>query len=231
MRYSAFVKSVKSLAVAALVAMATVLAAILYFQLVNWDIQGRLTQTATVQTPSAKSSVPPPTVRLVIHRLLPDENAVEVSAVLTLPSETAESLRRSNGASYVRAEIRDAFNIQEYFLSTGVNENTDAVEPGFAAASVETQKFDLPFYPSIAGFPFDKVLVRAEITVYLPNHILLERPTLEVQKAIPGRTMEAKDDGGFILIALSRGPMEKAFVLLSAGVFIFLSLVIWGVSV
>jgi hypothetical protein len=58
-------------------------------------------------------------VRLVLHGILPDEDAVEVTAVLTIPSEIVQQLHDS-GVSYLRAEIRDAYGIQEYGLATNV---------------------------------------------------------------------------------------------------------------
>jgi len=75
--------------------------------------------------------------------------------------------------------------------------------------------------PSVYGFPFDDLSIRPIFEVSRDG-TYTDHYRLEVQKALPGRLMEVSNET-IPVIRLTRSPTEKAIVLVSAVVFLFLS--------
>ncbi|MBV6505259.1 MAG: hypothetical protein ILNGONEN_00817 [Syntrophorhabdaceae bacterium] len=217
-------KIVKRAIVVALLIGSFPLGLTLFFIVMNADLYGRLTETQTasgVGNPNASSNEAP-TVRLVLHKLPADENAVEASLLLEVPGGTLTKLIRE-GKARVTAYIRDGSNFQPYAIQYAVTLDSTTVytETGVYPLAVQSERFLLPAFPNLGGFPFDDLVVRPIIHVWRDEYYTRQF-RFEVQKALPGRLMHLSDDN-ITMIRLTRSPTEKALVITSSVVFLFLS--------
>lgn len=119
--------------------------------------------------------------------------------------------------------VRDGSSYQPFGIQSDVTlDNVSAnIEGGVAVAAVQSKRFFLPALPSIGGFPFDDLYIRPIVDVsrngnYTPHF------RLDVQKALPGRILEVTGDN-IPEIRLTRSPTEKAIVITSSLIFLFLS--------
>lgn len=72
----------------------------------NSELYGRLTETQTVEFAVASVETDP-LIRLVIHKILPDENAVEASLTLVIEEETELGQEIKNQGVVARAIVED----------------------------------------------------------------------------------------------------------------------------
>jgi len=195
-------------------------------QLLNWDIGGRSSEMreAPPLSESHHPSDSAPMLVLTIHRILYDENAVEMSADLRLSDSLIDDLRKRN-ISYLTAEVRDASGLGDVYLANTVRVDVASLRPGVSATSAQSQRFQVPFVPSIATFPFDRTIVTVIPEVYDSEDSLIDNKT-EVLSMIPGRRMTFPASYGNLQIDLSRSPLQDIFVVLSATVFFLLSIAI-----
>lgn len=191
----------------------------------NSELSGRLTETQTVALwPSAVGT--DPTVRLVIHRIIPDENAVEASLILVidLGSELGQEIKNQGVAA--RAKVEDGSS-QHLFAVTAETQQVDSTsfELGSAWAVARSGRFLMPTYSSMGTYPYDDVRLRPMLMVRSSRDGLL-RARLEVQKALPGRLLAVTEEAGAATVTLTRAPTEKAFVLTASLVFVLISLAV-----
>lgn len=192
----------------------------------NEDLYGRAIDTQTaVGVGRGKTVRSGPTVRLILHKLLADENAIEAS--LMIIGEDGDLPRLiSEGKTKITAELRDGSSLQPYGILSDVTlDHVSAkVQPGVNSFAVQSQRFLLPAMSSVSGFPYDDLKVRPIVDVRRDEFYTGEFK-LEIQKAMPGRVMELSDKN-IVDINLTRSPTEKVIVLASSGVFIFLSVIL-----
>lgn len=202
----------------------TALVMFVFVTVMNADLYGRLIETQIargVGTPDA-SSIEVPTARLVLHKLPADENAVEASLLLFIDGGALVDQVRE-GKARLTAVVHDGSSFQPYGVRHHVilDSSTANAEPGDNAMAVQSERFLLPALPSLGGFPFDNLDIRPIVDVSI-NDGYTRYFRLEIQKALPGRLMQLSDDN-ITTIQLTRSPTEKAIVVTSSLVFLFLS--------
>ena len=203
---------------------------IVYAQLSNWDLGNRLAQVMTAPAPFPNGPTrtdSDPKVRLILHKTLPDEDAIEMSMDLNLSGNLVEQMKRDNIRG-MEAEIRDATGISDFFLAQRVTVGPNSERLGDNGVSASTEHFEMPFFPSLSGFPFDTTRLLVIVSVKNPAVGYFSPLQIEVVKMLPARVMALSTVGGNLQIELSRSPIEKVFVVLGAMVFILLSLTIAG---
>lgn len=194
--------------------------------IVNNDMYGRLSEIKTLGHGPASPADPKslPTGRLVLHRIVSDENSIEASLILTIDRSLWESFLKE-GETRLTLVVHDGSSFQPYALGGSVSLEAHPSEPGLAEISVQSDRFRLPTVPSVSGFPFDDIEIRA--LVFLRGSSGFVYPfDLEIQKALPGRLLGTSLDHGVAVITLSRSPTEKALVLTSSGVFLLICIVL-----
>ena len=193
---------------------------------VNSDFYGRLieTQTALGIGTSGREEHDVPTVRLVLHRLPEGENSIEASVIIFTYDEPTDLVK--SGQREYRAEVRDATSYQPFGISSRVALNKESAEAhaGQNAIAAQSERFILPVLASVSGFPFDDLWIRPDVTLY-ENGFATDEFKLEVQKALPGRLMRLSSQN-IVDIYLTRSPTEKALVIATSVVFLFLSAVL-----
>lgn len=192
----------------------------------NSDLYGRLTETKTalgVGMPGREGQSMP-TVRLVLHRLIEGENAVEASVIIFAADEPSDLVK--DGQKEYTAEVRDGTSYQPYGLSSRVVLSKESAEAHAGQNSIATQseRFTLPALASVSGFPFDDLWTRPIVDFY-ENGLYTNKFEFEVQRALPGRLMRLSN-GTIVDVYLTRSPTEKALVIATSIVFLFLSAVL-----
>lgn len=218
----------KGIAIPVLIIGATFIVMILGVAVLNADLYERLTETENLGQPFASkvSQDNLPALRLVIHRLLPDENAVEASLIATVTGSYLDSLKKMEKTK-LTCTIHDASTFQPFALSTAVVIEPKLGQPRLSEISIESERFRLPALPSVNGFPFDDVHVEAIMDVFDTDGYELPH-TIEVQKALPGRILQASLQSGRVSIVLARSWIAKALVLASSVIFIVVCLLVAG---
>jgi hypothetical protein len=190
----------------------------------NADLYGRLTETQSlgIGNPSVqKQPTGTPTVRLVLHRVLQDENAVDASIVFIAEGSVVAD-RYWRDVDGLVAGVHDSSNIQPFFFTSPIKITFSPKSPGDKGVALRSERFQLPFFPSGLGFPFDDIKIL--VMPYLRDSKGYAYPfKFEVQKALPGRLLTASGNPLTATIHLSRSPTEKTLVLLGGFVFLFLS--------
>lgn len=187
------------------------------------DLYGRLTQVEAIPGRSAPVPSSGPTVRIVIHRILPDENAVEASVVLSVDSDDPLGAAIARGEVTLAAEVHDGQAVDHFALIHRVRLDASQAIPGMAAVAASSERFLLPALPSLSGYPFDDLRIRPMIIVRENPGGWLRHHT-EVEKAVPGRLLLAEEVGGAPVIMLTRSTTEKVAVTVGALLFIAISL-------
>src|ERR1043166_4900051 len=80
---------------------------ILAVAILNAELYGRLTETQTVSWSSAKNQKTDPFILLVLHRILPDENIVEVSLIIVISDTNNLAREVRDGDNRLTAELRE----------------------------------------------------------------------------------------------------------------------------
>jgi len=132
------------IAASLLVIAAAVLLLVMTVGILNAELHGRITQTETVTafhaTGVADDSLP--LIRVVLHRIAPDENAVEASMVLVLNSDDELSRDVRSGKTRLTAEVRDGSSIAPIALHSDATIDASAFQPGWSTAAVQSQHFN-----------------------------------------------------------------------------------------
>ena len=219
-----WVQVAKWLLGAALIVGGYALALAAFVTVMNADLYGRLIETHVAKGVGNPNDSPReiPIVRLVIHKFLSDENAVEVSLIVNVDGGALADRIRA-GEVRLTAAAHDASSYQFFALRSRVTLDsvTADVQPGVFPVATQSLRFFLPALPSVWGFPFDDLTVRPIIDVFV-NGSYTNNFRLEIQKALRGRLMKLSDDN-IVTIRLTRTPTEKTLVIVGSAVFLFLS--------
>jgi hypothetical protein len=193
----------------------------------NGDLYGRLTEKQTVKTPAdpLDPGEPAPTLRVILHKILADENGVEASLVLVIDGNDDLSVRVRAGKDHLTASIRDGYAVDPVALAQYLTLDSTAANPRFSEVAVRSQRFVLPSFPSLYGFPFDDVRVRPLLEVRQADGSSIRFRT-EIEKAVPGRILYTGMTGGIAEARLTRSFTEKTIVLLGAIVFLSISTIV-----
>ena len=175
----------------------------------NNDLYGRLSETKSLGRlyhTGASADTPVPTARIVLHRVLTDENAVAASVVLTMERRVWESFARL-GVKSLRVVLHDGAPSSFQSFGLGVTATVAGLptEQGLNIIGVESDRFRLSALPSVNGFPFDNIEVFAVVYLLADNGAAQECD-LEVEKTLPGRLLRASLRGGTPWMVLTRSP-------------------------
>ncbi len=199
--------------------MAAIIATVL-----NADFHDRSPQSITLRAEkdADKSGV---NVKLVVHRLLVEENAVEVSLVV---QANYEKLPKS---------VKDENPCLTLLYQDGMDSNSASNKfdiackkiqvPGVAddRISAETPLFKLTAWPSVDAYPFDDWEFFP--VVELLGHAYVTPPAIySAVRMIPGKELTVFGNSYNWRIHLERPFAEKALVLTVGGAFLLLSLLI-----
>jgi len=195
--------------------------AIVSVGILNVELYGRLTETQEAPTHFSLSK-DDPVVRLVLHKILPEENSIEASLLFVVPVDSTLGSEIKSTCVKAKAIVEDGSS-QHLFAMTAETDLLDAtsITPGKSYAAVRSSRFLLPSYPSVASYPFDDQKVRPMITLWTSRGVIPYR--LEIQKAFRGRLLTIKGKGGIPEVTLKRASTEVAFILTASLVFLLLS--------
>ncbi len=202
-----------------------VLLAVLLVTVVNEELRGRATEIARVRGVRFSSQDKPAVLRVVLHRLSPEENVAEASLILMLDSDQPLAAGVAAGKRKIFAEIRDASTIAPFELRSQVTLDASGFRSGFSSAAVESDHFGLPASPSVNTYPFDDIQLFAIVSLYTDDREFVPFE-VEVQRAISGRRLMATGNEGNPRITLTRTLLEKAYLLTAAAIFFVLSLIV-----
>jgi hypothetical protein len=192
----------------------------------NAELYGRLTETQAVgDRNAATNSEKLPMVRLVLHRMVPDENAVEASIIVVVDSNSLLATEIRSGKTHIAAIVRDGSTVLPFAVHSQATLDASAFEEGVSTAAAQSSRFLIPVLPTMGSYPFDDLTMRP-IQELRRSDGFSSRFTLEVQKALPGRLLTVSGDPYIVEIGLTRTPVEKAFVVIASLIFFILSLVI-----
>jgi hypothetical protein len=166
---------------------------------------------------------PEVTVRVVIHRLVEEENSAEVSAIVVMaPSELAKLQKQ--GDRTLTVSIKDGSATQPFDLGGSIVIPVDPQQ--YKSGVIESGRFRLPTLSSLLGFPFDDIILYIPVYVRGSNGIDYQF-NLEIQRAFPGRMLEVGlNPHETPKVTLSRPLTEKAVVLVSSVVFMVICIIV-----
>jgi len=193
---------------------------------INADLFARLIETKEQENTNfgASKSDENPTLTLIMHRLLQEENAIECSIVLSYYKQNILSQEKENtnflliardGSEYSPFGLYKKFSFPD---TSGLY----SVESGF-----ETNKFCIPTTTSTFGFPFDNIKIHPIIELYKDGKRL--DYNYKIQKRMLGRIFEedkTKYKRTNEIIELTRSDIEKYFVIICSLIFISLAAIL-----
>jgi len=185
---------------------------------VNGDLYGRMIEVKSVN----KINRELPTVRLVLHKILVEENTIEASLIVY------GNKRLFNNEFHV--DIHDAYGTNPYGVYNSVS-NRDSIlfsSDGTVQRAYKSKRFTIPIVNSVYGFPSDEILIRP-IVYYMINGYANDF-NFEVQKFISGRNLRIIKEENNVCIELVRTNIEVLFVYLSSIIFFIVSIYV-GIGV
>jgi hypothetical protein len=173
-------------------------------------------------------------VRLILHRFLPDENAVEASVALEWRYDNLSSAYK-NQEKCVTALIGDGTRPGVPFIRTVALDCTQVAVSTNGSAFIseglyaESARFQLNTYGSANAFPFDEIYIHPWMTT-LMNPRSDDAPNIvasyELDRQLVGLAAYVRSKEPNIEIGLQRTTVEKTFVLGSTFVFVLLTLIV-----
>lgn len=193
----------------------------LEIELTNGDLYGRMIKTKNANhlgMPKEYNSNYP-TLRLTLHKILIEENAIEASLMVYGDKDLFEE--------EFHADLRDGFINNPFGLQNEISSKDSMMffNIGVSSKAFQSERFFIPITHSVRGFPNDVILLRPIVSYY--NDWITYDINFEVQKAISGRNLNIKiRDGNNVLLELSRTRIEKYFVLICSAIFILISILV-----
>ncbi len=189
--------------------------------LTNGDLYGRMIETkhANHLGMPKEHNRKFPTLRLILHKILPEENALEASLMVYGDQDLF--------TKEFRAILRTEYNNQPFAIHNEVSSKDSMTynDIGLSEAAFKSNRFIIPITHSVSGFPNDKILLRPIVNYY--SDWVTYDFNFEVQKAISGRNLSIEiDSGNHISIELSRTQLENVFVKICSGIFILISIIV-----
>jgi hypothetical protein len=211
-------------AAAVLALAALILTSLLIVGIFNNELYGRISETGHVPTFNGVSPEMP-TIRVVLHHILPEENGVESSIIVVVANDDKLAVPIYGGKCALTAEVHDGSSLAPVELGRETVFGQNAFKSGWSAAAVESELFTLPADSSVGTYPFDDIRLRPML--WLRCHEGgFELFNLEVQKAFAGRELRVSGKDGTADITLSRTAVEKAYILTTACIVFVLSMAI-----
>jgi hypothetical protein len=192
----------------------------------NSDLYGRLTETAPFRLINSETeqSKNLPTVTLILHKYVGEENAIEASIAINYDRQNVfENFKTDNlefmirlidGYAYTPIGLDGTFNFTD-----NLKRNTY----GNFYSGFESDRFLIPIAPSLNGFPFDDIQIRPLIDLYVNG--IYSKLNFSIQKRIPGRILSFSEKDKEI-VQLTRTSTEKYLVMISSIIFLLLTLIL-----
>jgi hypothetical protein len=189
----------------------------------NSDLYGRLIETQAFHLVNSEKEQTKnlPTVTLILHKYLGEENSIEASLAINydrhdvfenFKTDTLElMLRLIDGYSYTPTGLDYAFTFKD---SSKLNTF------GNLYSGFETDRFTIPIAPSLNGFPYDDIQIRPMVDLFVNG--FYSKLNFAIQKRIPGRILSSSNKDKEI-IQLTRTPTEKYLVMISSIIFLLLT--------
>jgi hypothetical protein len=194
--------------------------------ILNADLRGRMTQNQVVKWSAQSASDEEPVVRIVVHRILSEENTVEASVILRVIADGPIGRDVKAGKTTLLVEVRDGSSLAPVELRAEARLDSSAFQPGFSSAAVQSPRFLLPAYESLGSYPLEELTVRPIVTVRETNTAGAVAANVEIQKSLSGRELHASGSMGNVEIRLSRTTTEVAYILTLGIIFFTLSVLI-----
>jgi len=214
-------RSITAILLLLLAVSGAILAFVVGVSVLNADLYGRLRETQSI----GFSDPQQPSVLLVVHRLLPEENAVEASIILAVQRGTPVADSVEAGKFKLRVSVYDASGFLPFTPLSVATLDSSGWRMNTGTQAVTSPRFAIPVSPSINGFPFDDLRLETGIVVESADGLAL-RYNASVQRAVPGRLLHASGTWMQPVVVLTRSPTEKALVLASSAVFLLLSAIL-----
>lgn len=185
---------------------------------INNEYGGRGAHTLVAQEAGRDS---PFTITLFLHRIIPEENAVEVS--LSISAEYDQLPREMRGLESCGTLVVD---VRDYSQQVSPRAFVVSCKRNFWTniTGTETPRFTVPASASVEGFPFDDLQVATFQSLYTLRG--LEAARQQTIKLLPGRAMLWDGDRVNGHIVLSRPFNDKVLILVSAGLFLLLTTIV-----
>lgn len=168
-------------------------------------------------------NTPDVTVRVVIHKLLEEENSAELSAIVVMDPRELAKLQRQ-GDKTLTVLVKDGSSTLPFELGGSIVVPVDPQQ--YKSGAIESERFRLPTLSSIAGFPFDDIILYIPVYVRGSNGLDYQF-NLEIQRAFPGRLLEVDlKPNETPRVTLRRPLIEKVLVLTSSAVFVIISIIV-----
>jgi hypothetical protein len=162
---------------------------------------------------------------VVIHRLISDENAAEVSVMLSarMYSPVGDSI--SSGKLRLKVAVYDGSSSLPFTpLAIATLDSSARIASNFTITT-SSQRFIAPVIPSVNGFPFDEISIEPLIVVNASDG--QDRlPSIHVLKTVPGRLLRTQKQNTEPIISLVRSQTEIALVLTTSVAFLVISLIV-----
>jgi len=212
-----FGSRLRALTAIALWACSGLLFLVMMIGFLQFDLYGRRTETKLWRTAIEGIS---PSILVVLHRILPDQNAVEASVILNVSDAATMNAIRTGAISLV-ATVTDGSRISPSLQETITLDRDMVTRNGQFIA--KSEHFLLPTEPSLLPYPFDDVSVNPTVTLIRLQDGTSPKFGLHVQKALPSRILDTEESSS---ITLRRPGIQKTFVVIVALIFWFLALII-----
>jgi hypothetical protein len=202
----------------------------IYIELANTEMADRNDQELQL---TEKPQSGGPIIQLILHRLVPEENAVEASLAIQwyYGDLTPAYAKREKCMTVVlddRTKSGTGPVITQSLDCKQVNYSTSAASSAYQTLYAESNKFHLHIFGSVNAFPFDELYLLVSFTVLMnPTSITRDYPIAYVlDREFPGRTAYLRVAYPNVEVGLKRSFDEKAFVLGSTAVFMLLTLIV-----
>ena len=183
--------------------------------LLEFDFYGRYTERKLLK----KGDKTSPSILIVLHRLVPDENGVDASMIL-LVSDAATMKAIKTGATGLAATVTDGSH-SDPALRERITLDREVVTRS-GEFVVESKHFLLPTEPSLGLYPYDVVSARPTVTLVRLEDGAPLGFSLHAQKALPSRVLDI--EGASIM--LRRPRIQKYFILIMGVIFWCLAAVV-----
>ena len=144
--------------------------------------------------------------------------------ILELSDEQSLQALRQGNLELI-AIARDAAGIYPHGSRYEVGLSQKAYEGIAGSPAVQSTRFLLPTQPTVSTYPFDEIYIRPFLTIRR-NDGLNPPFNLVVIKAVPGRLLEIRNNGGIPSMHLKRPIIQILLIVISSAAFILLALVV-----
>ena len=216
-------KKTKFFILAIIITIFIVIGTFLIVNILNADFYGRLIETdRLIGYPANDNKLP--TVTLIMHKYLADENSIETSIAVSIDRSTILE-QYNNKPITIKCLINDGYNYDPYGVTKAlvIKDSIGRDALGYIYYGSKSDRFEFPVAPSLNGFPYDNIRIKPMVSLYINNEN--SNFNFYVQKRISGRLLAKynKDPG---IIELTRTSTEKYLVMISSSIFILLSSIV-----